>query len=146
LSPEGAPGKEPEDIAVGVIRDGAEVLVTRRGPGVAFAGYDEFPGGHRERGEDLEECLRREVQEETGLQVETHGLLNRQEVPTSRGVRCLWFFDCTLVGPRPSRLQGSAADPRWVSVLRLHELRFPPANAAVLELLTPKTLPLSDEA
>ena len=42
-------------------RDDGKVLIARRGPGSALAGYWEFPGGKLDPGEGAKECLPREA-------------------------------------------------------------------------------------
>jgi 8-oxo-dGTP diphosphatase len=58
------------DVAVGVLvaPDGS-FLLTSRPPGKVYAGYWEFPGGKLERWESVEQALRRELQEELGIEV-----------------------------------------------------------------------------
>lgn len=46
-------------------------LIVRRGPGHSGAGFWEFPGGKIEPGETKEVALKREIQEELGLDIET---------------------------------------------------------------------------
>ncbi len=46
-------------------KDG-HILLMRRGNGGDYPGYWSVPGGHQEEGETLEECARREFEEETG--------------------------------------------------------------------------------
>ena len=48
-------------------RDGC-VLLARRSPKSKLAGQWEFPGGKVEEGESLEECLKRELREELGIE------------------------------------------------------------------------------
>ena len=74
--------RTPETVVVGfVVRDGSLLLV-RRAPWVRV-----FPdawgpfGGHVDRGEDLEEALRREAREELGIAVRTFKLLGQIHDP-----------------------------------------------------------------
>ena len=66
----------PIDVAVGVLIDAAgRFLLTSRPVGKVYAGYWEFPGGKLELGENVEQALRRELQEELG------GRESRQQKP-----------------------------------------------------------------
>jgi 8-oxo-dGTP diphosphatase len=58
------------EVAVGVLTrpDGA-FLLTSRPEGKPYAGYWEFPGGKLEAGESVEQALRRELQEELGIDI-----------------------------------------------------------------------------
>ncbi len=55
------------DVAVGVLMQGDQFLLTSRPEGKVYAGYWEFPGGKLEAGESVEQALRRELQEERGI-------------------------------------------------------------------------------
>jgi 8-oxo-dGTP diphosphatase len=58
-------------VAVGVlIRSDDSFLLTSRPEGKAYAGYWEFPGGKLEVGETIAQALKRELQEEIGINIE----------------------------------------------------------------------------
>ncbi len=66
-----APGERvPVDVAVGVLiaADG-QFLLTSRPQGKVYPGFWEFPGGKLERGETVEQALRRELHEELGITI-----------------------------------------------------------------------------
>jgi A/G-specific adenine glycosylase len=58
------------DVTAAVIRQKGRILIAQRPTGGMLGGLWEFPGGKVERGESLEECLRREIREELGIEVE----------------------------------------------------------------------------
>src|SRR5688500_10429328 len=59
------------EVAAAIIEDGAgRILIARRAPGKSQAGMWEFPGGKLEPGESPQECLRRELLEEMGIEIE----------------------------------------------------------------------------
>ena len=67
---EGGAGRQVVDVAVGVLlRSNGEFLLTSRPPGKVYEGYWEFPGGKLEAGETVEAALRRELQEEIGINI-----------------------------------------------------------------------------
>lgn len=64
MSPVGA----PLDVCAAIIRRDAKVLLAQRPAGKHLAGRWEFPGGKIDPGESRDECIRRELREELGLE------------------------------------------------------------------------------
>ena len=66
------PAPAPIDAAVGILmKANGDVLLAQRPPGKPYAGYWEFPGGKVEAGESIFDALKREFEEELGLQVQS---------------------------------------------------------------------------
>lgn len=63
-----------------LIRDGRKILLQERNKGDGWNGLV-MPGGHAEAGESFVECARREVLEETGLEVENLRLAAVKQFP-----------------------------------------------------------------
>lgn len=61
-------------IGIMIFNQDGEVLMARR-KGAHGAGEYAFPGGHLEYGETFEDCARREVAEECGIEIDTIGFL-----------------------------------------------------------------------
>ena len=133
---EGARRSERSEIAVAVILDGDAVLVTRRGDQQHLGGLAEFPGGHREAGETLEQCAVREAREEVGLDVRVVRRLATAHHDDAQRRLALTFFECACVGGRDLAAAAVALrGARWVARSQLASLPFPPANAAVVRAL-----------
>ena len=134
-------GAEPaslpvREIAVALILDGDRVVVARRAAAQHLGGHDEFPGGHREPGESLEQCCVREAREETGLEVRIVGRVATAEHVDARRRLAVHFFECACTGSREISAAAQAGrGARWIERARLAELDFPPANAAVVRAL-----------
>ena len=123
------------EIGIAVVLDAGEVMVTARRGAVHLADFDEFPGGVRESGESLEDCVRREVREEVGLDVAiVRELASVDHQYPDRHVE-LHFFECRLRDARPARFELQTHSPRWIRLDRLCDLHFPPANAPVVAQL-----------
>ena len=118
-------------------RDG-RYLVTRRTRG-HLAGFWEFPGGKREAGETWQACVRREVQEELGLDVRVGRRLGSVRHEYQDRAVLLAAFRCTIEPNQPAMVEGPSR--KWVTPSGLRRLRFPPANkpllAAVLQRKSP---------
>ena len=77
-----------------------------------LGGLWEFPGGKVQDGEDLPACLRREICEELGAEIEVGALLGVYRHAFTHFRVTLHAFRCTLVRPEPRPIQ--VADIRWV--------------------------------
>lgn len=128
------PGARPPiDVAAGLIFRAGQLLITQRPAGGHLAGFWEFPGGKREAGESFEECLRRELREELGAEVEVAALF--QEITHTypeKTVR-LRFFSCRWLAGEPAPLGCQAVV--WVTAAELGDYQFPAADAALLARL-----------
>ncbi len=130
-----------------IVRD-QQVLLVEFSGGTADAHFN-FPGGGVELGETLEEAVRREVREETCLDVSVQRLLLVVESVGSRhtntigGRRVPWnelrfFFLCTAADsaqqPRlPNVPDGTQSDVQWVAIDRLpHEPVLPQVSHEVV--------------
>ena len=121
-------------IGIAIVEHQQRYLVGVRGPNIAMAGYDEFPGGKCLVNESPSACAIRECLEETGLRVRIDRLLDQQEIETSCGLLKLHFFLCHPV--EVTQVQEQQAEFRWVSAVQLQGLRFPEANLDVVRMLT----------
>lgn len=116
-------------VAVAIIsNDNGHILVGRRGPGTPLEGLREFPGGKLHPDESPEQCVVREVLEETGLTVRIERLLETVRFQYPHDEVVIDFFLCTPVSPAIP-----AAPFSWVSVDELDPREFPPANASVIQ-------------
>lgn len=121
------------EVAAGLIRHQGRYLIARRKPGGHLAGFWEFPGGKREPGESLEECLRRELFEELNIRVDVPVpyRIIRHEYP-GKTVE-LHFFRCAIEEGEAVPLE--CTEIRWVSPDELSQFAFPPADLTVIEAL-----------
>jgi 8-oxo-dGTP diphosphatase len=122
------------EVAAALIQDQAgRYLITRRVAGSHLAGLWEFPGGKREHGETLEECLRRELAEELGADFVVGERVETLTWRYPEKTIILHFFRCRLasglVEPREHQLCA------WVEPARLTDYEFPPADRALIERL-----------
>jgi ADP-ribose pyrophosphatase YjhB (NUDIX family) len=102
-------------VSAAIFRDG-KVLLTRRARSPA-KGFYSLPGGRVEFGESLHQALKREVDEETGLQIEIVGLAGWREVlPTAAGTGhyLIMSFAARWTAREPS-LNDELDDYSWIA-------------------------------
>lgn len=123
------------EVSAGLVFRAGKLLITQRPAGGHLAGLWEFPGGKREPGESFEECLRRELLEELGVDVRVHEEIERITHSYPEKTVHLRFFRCTLADlsgePRALGCQAVA----WVTRETLANFEFPAADARLLEWL-----------
>lgn len=115
--------------------DNPQILITQRRVGTPYAAYWEFPGGKAEPGESPEACVRRELREELGVEVEISTvfppLIHSYDHATVR------------IFPALCRLARASAEPRalevaaweWRALLELPWEAFLPANVRIVTAL-----------
>jgi len=117
-----------------VLDDEGRVLLGRRGI-EPFLGLWDTPGGFVEVGESLEECVRRELREEAGVEVEVGRLI--ASLPDTYGptgdATLNAFFECRLLSGDPQP-DDDVAELRWFAPDALpaaEELAFACVRAAL---------------
>lgn len=113
------------------------ILLVERGK-PPLAGYWSLPGGAVEAGERLEDAVKREVFEETGLDISVDSIATIFEriMPDETG-RCEYHyvlvdFFCTVQGGEPRPGDDSAA-VSWFEISALPDLQLTAGTQAVIE-------------
>ena len=121
------------EVAAAIIRQKGCYLIAKRKRKALFGDLWEFPGGKRKACESLEECLRRELKEEMGVEVVIHNLVHEVLYPYPHSVVILYFYNCSIsVGEvKPLACQ----EFRWVPPRELPMYSFPPANNPLINEL-----------
>jgi ADP-ribose pyrophosphatase YjhB (NUDIX family) len=119
------PARPIVGIGVAVLR-GASVLMVRRGRPPAQGSWS-LPGGAQKLGETAEQAARRELAEETGLQVETLYLAGCVDsIHTDPDGRIRYHYTildfCARYAGGEARPGGDAAEVAWLDQGRLEQL------------------------
>ena len=112
-----------------------EILITKRKPDTVFPGSWELPGGKAEPGEPIDDCVRRELREEVGVDALVVRAFTDRVHTYAHGTVRLHPRLCRLApgSPTPSNLP--VADHRWCALEDLAGYSFPPANEGIIEEL-----------
>lgn len=121
-------------IGVAVIwNEKAQILIDRRRQGGLMGGLWEFPGGKVEPGESVEECIKREISEELGIEIEVgQHLMTIDHTYTHLRVT-LAVHNCEYLAGVPQPIE--CEEIRWVSLNELEEFTFPEANTEIIAAL-----------
>jgi 8-oxo-dGTP diphosphatase len=117
----------------GAIANRARILVLRRADCMSYKpGLWDLPGGHLALGESFENCLLREIKEETGLEVSVGRLLGIHKIESEPYLQTLYV--CRLTIYRPIKLRPDEhVEARWVSAAELAQLETIPYLDAILK-------------
>src|SRR5438445_1625005 len=124
---------QPVEVAAAVILHDGRYLLTMRKTNVHLSGLWEFPGGKREPGESLEDCLRRELREELGIEITEPVPFQIVRHAYPEKTVELHFFQCSIKDGNP-RLLGCDA-LQWVSPEELTVVPLPPADRPLVKAL-----------
>ena len=121
-------------IGVAVIwNDQGQILIDRRRPTGPLGGLWEFPGGKIEPGETVLECIKREIWEELGIEIEVgKHLMSIEHTYTDLRVT-LTVHHCRHLTGCPEPIE--CDEVRWVQLDELDQYPFPPANEQIIAAL-----------
>lgn len=131
-------------VTAGLIWQDGRVLITRRPEGNHLAGFWEFPGGKKETGETLRECLEREIKEELGIEIAAHKVLLVVHHEYETRSITLNVFHCIDLKGQPKALEGQ--EIRWVYLDEIKKYTFPPPDLKVIEFLNTKKKKMLDRS
>ena len=100
-------------VTAAVLQREGRFLIARRPEGGLLGGLWEFPGGKQHLGESLAECLRREICEELGVEVEVGAACGVYRHAYTHFRVTLHAFHCRLAAGEPQPLV--AGELRWVT-------------------------------
>ena len=121
-------------IGVAVIWDETgKILIDKRRLGDSFGGLWEFPGGKKEAGETIEDCIKREVLEELGIEVAVEKHLITIEYNYSEIRLILHVYHCRYLRGIPKAIE--CDEFRWVTLDEIDRFTFPEANEQIITAL-----------
>jgi len=125
------------EVAAAIIKnENDEILICKRGPGGSTAFLWEFPGGKREMGESLRECLIRECDEELAIQICVEKTFATTTYNYPEITIDFTFFDAViLAGVITPKVHEAVL---WINPDKLHLYDFCPADIEIVERLTYK--------
>jgi 8-oxo-dGTP diphosphatase len=117
-------------VACAIIERDGLVLAALRSASMNLPLKWEFPGGKVEPGEGLEDCLRRELVEEMGIEIKVGRALTpaTHEYPTFTVT--LYPFVCSILSGEISLFEHSAIS--WLEVAQMHELEWADADLPII--------------
>jgi len=134
---QGREGVKPAGVvrvaAAVLIRDDGCVLLAHRLPGTPYPGYWEFPGGKLEAGESARDALRRELDEELGIEVTRATPWITQHYAYAHADVELSFFRVHAWQGEPHGRDGQAI--AWQRPQAIEVTPLLPANGIVLRAL-----------
>ncbi|MBD2000431.1 A/G-specific adenine glycosylase [Leptolyngbya sp. FACHB-541] len=121
-------------IGVAVIWDDqGKILIDRRRQEGLLGGLWEFPGGKIEPEETVEACIKREIQEELGIEVEVGDRLITIDHTYTHFRVTLNVHHCRHLSGEPQPIE--CDEIRWVTLAEIEQFPFPKANVQIIQAL-----------
>lgn len=119
-------------IAVGIIVNGDnKLLIAKRSEDAMLGGLWEFPGGKQEEDESLKDAVKRELNEELGVDVNVFDKFMKLNHAYSHFKITLHAFWCKIENGKPEPKTSTSL--RWVDLEEIEEFPFPKANKTLID-------------
>lgn len=120
-----------KEVTAAIIRDGDKILICQRGADDECALLWEFPGGKREDGETLEQCIIREIYEELELEIRVLGVFTESTYHFNGKEIHFTVYNAEVIGGSLKLNVHNAAE--WIIVDELGKYEFMPADVEFVE-------------
>ena len=124
---------KPLRVTAAIIKKDGRILIAKRKKGWRFAGKWEFPGGKIEPHETPEECLKRELREELGIETRIGEFFCSSTYAYPHATVQLLVYQAFHVSGEYTLYDHQ--EIRWVLPDELTEYDFPEADKPVIEKL-----------
>lgn len=126
--------KPHKKIGVGIIcNHKRDILIDRRRAEGEMGGLWEFPGGKVEPNETIQECIKREIKEELGIDVSVGECLTIIEHQYPQFQVTLFVHYCQYIEGIPQAIE--CEEVRWINLSEIDKYTFPEANYEIIDLL-----------
>ena len=122
-------------VTVGILQQNGKILVCQRKKGTRYELKWEFPGGKVEPNESIENCLKRELQEELSLKVGSIGRVEIQSADYDDGGKFEVHY-CFVTDFEGEPRNNVFEQIRWVSPHELAKLDHLEGNKAIIAQIT----------
>lgn len=113
-------------VTAALIKEGQKILITQRREDAHCRLLWEFPGGKVKEGEEPRQALRRELEEELGIEAEVGGMFDAAFHVYPEYPVLLLLYRCQVTQGVPKPL--ACRDLRWVDPDELAGFPMPPAD------------------
>lgn len=126
--------QSPLIVICGIIQKEGQILLAQRNQQKHLAGYWEFPGGKLEENETEEECLKREIKEELGVEIIVDSFLMENRHDYGSKEILLKSYLCQLVNNIDIILTDHDR-VEWVAISDLISYNLAPADIPIVKAL-----------
>ncbi len=121
------------DVTAAVIRKNGKFLIAKRAEGEHLEDYWEFPGGKIEKGETPEQCIKRELFEEFGIDTSVGSFIAESRYSyRNKHIRLLAYEVEHLSGDFSLNVHSNIS---WVKLDKIMEYSLAPADIHILDKL-----------
>ncbi|MGF9906130.1 NUDIX domain-containing protein [Brevibacillus porteri] len=119
-------------VAALLIEDGKILIAKRRGQG-ELSGKWEFAGGKMETGETPEQCLRREIKEELGINIKVGRYFGESAYAYDNGIIRLMIYKAKRIAGEIVPMDHE--EVRWITKEQLVDFDFLPADVPIVKMI-----------